>query len=176
MKFVKMLLIILCAVSLIGFGACEKSGTTDPNGDNPANPANNSLTVTISGDFALNFVAVASASVVSSQDMGFSGTVTIGTTTYSITIVINNAPGTGTFPFTDAGASQPAGQAQGNIGISDTGTGIGAYWIETGTITVSDISATRLQGSFNFTATGGPTGTGTITGTGGQFDLIRINI
>ena len=173
MKFVKMLLIILCAVSLIGFGACEKSGTTDPNGDNPYG---NSLTVTISGDFALNYVAAGSASVVSATDMGFSGTMTVGTATYTITIVVNSPPGTGSFPFTDAGDSNPTGKGQGIIAVNDTQTGLTSYWIETGNITVTSISDARLKGTFNFAAIGGATGTAVISGASGQFDLIRINI
>jgi hypothetical protein len=177
MKFVKMMLLILFAFSLIGFGACEKSGTTDPNGDNPANPANNSLTVTISGDFALNFIASLSSSVISNEDMGLSGSVTIGTVTYSITIIIYSTPGTGTFQFADFDTpnNELAGKAQGNIGVADTQGSVQAYWIDSGSITVSEMS-TRVKGTFNFVASEGTTGGGTITGTGGQFDLLRINI
>jgi hypothetical protein len=89
--------------------------------------------------------------------------ISLGASPYTIVITLYNISGPGTYPL-GVGVSVPGGNA-----LISASTGGGWKTAQTGadgTITITTLTASRMEGTFSFTAvafTGGATGTKTIT-------------
>jgi hypothetical protein len=158
---------VLLAATLI-LAAC--GGESGPSGD-----ADGHFTAVLNGeDFSSDPAYVDLGVNVTQQAPGLysiAGAHVEGSQATDITLLLYNVRGPGTYPIgvgpTVIGASAV---------VADAGKGWGTDLSgNAGSITITELSATRIKGTFNFTAqavTGGATGTSTVTN--GDFDL-KVN-
>jgi hypothetical protein len=139
-------------------GNCSAGGDPDPAGD--------FIKATISGSLNLNFATsetfpIPSATFVQAPGLSvFDLTGVDHSGFYAIVIKVINVAGPGTYPLFDAAVSGP------NAG----------YGFAIGTITFStfDLAQQKLVGTFSFTAKQSPSGSGSVTVSGGSFSISAI--
>jgi hypothetical protein len=158
---------VLTLLTLAASGGCGSSTTTPP----PGQTHNGTISANIGGDFSLTFNCTTAYGLVVAPDAGegtpgsmhIQGPVTQGGDTYLLDIQVYHDPATGTyvldFPPVD-GVGSIARNSTGNVS-------------ETGSVTFTQVSSTRLAGTFSFTAFR-MVGVGekvTVTVTDGTFDV-----
>jgi hypothetical protein len=169
-------LLATAAATLLA-GCSDSGGVTDPNNNNNGNnnggTGTTRMTATIDGQAWQ--AATTAGSIVALQHAPKSGGYTIigvqvlsnGTVGATLTILINNIAGPGTYTLGVDGVTTYGGFA----GISAGGTWLTPFSGAAGTITITTLTTTRIAGTFSFTATasgGGATGTKVVTN--GVFD------
>jgi len=157
-------------LGLLLITAC--SGGDGPTGPNPPPPGGNaSFTASVDGQGWTSAAALTNVTAAQSGTYIISGSVLTGASTRAITLNLMNIPGPGTYPL-GTGAGVSGGSAIYAESAGGWGTPLSG---EAGSITVTTLTATRIAGTFSFTAAasaGGATGTRTVTN--GAFDL-QIN-
>jgi hypothetical protein len=157
-------------LGLLFASACGGSdGPTDP-GAAPSPPpgASANFTARVDGQAWASAANLTNVTAIQSGTYSISGSVLSGSTSRNITLNLMNIPGPGTYPLgTGAGVSGGSAIYADNVG--GWGTPLSG---EAGTITITTLSATRIAGTFSFTAdasAGGASGTRAVTN--GTFDL-----
>ncbi|HET8762904.1 MAG TPA: hypothetical protein VFM12_05770 [Gemmatimonadales bacterium] len=160
---------VLLATLLLAAACGGESGPSDDN------DADGHLTAVIEGeDFSSDPVYVNLGVNVTSTAPGLyviTGAHVEGTSSTGITITIFNVRGPGTYPI-GVGATVVGGSGVVAEGGKGWGTDLSG---SAGSITITELTATRIKGTFNFTAqavTGGASGTRSVTD--GDFDL-KVN-
>lgn len=144
MKILKLIAIPIM-LSLILAGCKEKKNPTGPN-----DQTGGKLNAVISGDFSLNFQSNDAIGLYDQADPGegfeggmqVQGSVKQGSDEYIIDIQVYRNPATGTYQF-----SFPPVDAVASISKNDLG-----YLSKSGSVTFTQVSKSRLAGTFNFTA------------------------
>ncbi|MBM3285848.1 MAG: hypothetical protein FJY88_00635 [Candidatus Eisenbacteria bacterium] len=140
------LLAVLCLTTLVSCGDDDKKSTTGPGDQNQEHDG--TITAAITGDFQLDFTcADAYGLKVEPQEglpgsMHIQGDVTLGSDQYMIDIQVYHDPATGTFDLTF-----PPVDGVGSI-IKNSRI----HYSETGSVTISQVSASRMEGTFSFHA------------------------
>jgi hypothetical protein len=154
-------------LGLLLITAC--SGGDGPTGPNPPPPGGNaSFTASVDGQGWTSAAALTNVTAAQSGTYIISGSVLTGASTRAITLNLMNIPGPGTYPL-GTGAGVSGGSAIYAESAGGWGTPLSG---EAGTINITTLTATRIAGTFSFTAAasaGGATGTRTVTN--GTFDL-----
>ena len=122
------------------------------------------------------------ANVSGASTAAITGSAGFLTTQAAFTIALLSTSDQGTsIQFTRLAGTPAAGsyslapsQQSGNFVAVYGGGGQNNYVATGGTLTIAAVSGDRMKGSFSFTATGGPTGTGTITVVG-NFEAARLS-
>lgn len=156
---------LLFAAIVLAAAAC--GGESGPSDD-----ADGHFTATIDGeDFSSDPAYVNLGVNISAQAPGLfviSGAHVEGTSSEAINLSLYNVRGPGTYPI-GVGATVDGGSAI----VTDDGKGWGTDLSgDAGTVTITQLTATRIKGTFSFVAqavTGGATGTREVTD--GDFDL-----
>lgn len=155
-------------LAILLLAACGGS----PTGPNPGGGGGGAdkMTATIDGQaFAATLVQANPVSTVPGS-LSFTGVVTSGSTARSISIALGFIPGPGTYPLGMNIGSSPGGTANYVSGSSSWLTPLtGAA----GTITITTLSATRVVGTFSFTAPPIVGGGANVVVTNGTFDVPR---
>lgn len=165
-------IVLLLVLGLTSFAACnDDDNSTNPNdNDNNHNTHNGTITARVTGDYTLNFACTTGYGLALNEVQGqgtgsmhIQGPFTVGGDTYLIDIQIYENPGTGTFEFVF-----PPVNAVGSIGKNSTGN-----FSESGSVTVTEATSSRLKGTFSFTAFRIEQGIGkvTVTVSNGTFDV-----
>jgi hypothetical protein len=130
------------------------SGCSDDKNDNPANPGanlkNGTLAAAISGDFSLNFQCSAAnglqetgnASQGTTGIMHIQGIMAQGSDEYMIDIQVYHNPATGAYQLEFPSA----------VGAAIVSKNSDANFAKSGSVTFSQVSSTRMAGTFNFSA------------------------
>jgi len=164
------LISIAVIISLTLFFGCSEDKKDNSNPTGPGGANTGTINASISGDFASNFQCTtayglqgtANASQGTGGSMHIQGTVT-GSDTIMIDIQIYHDPATGTYDL----AFPPVD----GVGIVSKNNEMN--FSESGTATFSQVSSSRMSGTFNFTAFR-MTDVGqkvTVTVTSGSFDV-----
>jgi hypothetical protein len=139
----------LCSLALLSLivivGCKDESNPTGPNN----NTHNGTITATLSGDYSVAFNCSAAYAVVSAGDEGqgipgsidIQGSVTVGSDTYMISIHISANTSTGTWDLVFATENW------GSIAKNNT-----LNFSKSGSISITQASSSKLQGTFNFAA------------------------
>jgi hypothetical protein len=143
------LAVVLCMILFIG---CKKDSNdnSNPAGNGNGTTHDGTISATISGDISVNFQCSAAYGIQGTGDAGqgtsgvmqFQGTMTQGSDTYMIDIQVYHDPATGTYQF-----AFPPVDAVGTIAKNSTGN-----FSESGSVTFTQVSASRMAGTFSFTA------------------------
>jgi len=150
--------------------ACGGSdGPTDPNPATPPPPGGNATyTASVDGQAWASAASLTSVTAALSGTYIISGSVLAGASTRAITLNLMNIPGPGTYPL-GTGAGVSGGSA---IYAENVGGWITPLSGEAGTLTITTLTATRIAGTFSFTAVASAgSATGTRSVTNGAFDL-----
>jgi hypothetical protein len=126
------------------------------------------LNATVAGDLGLTFRCTAAYGVQATESedgtglMQVQGSVTQGADTYLISIQVSHDPATGTYNLA-MGTQGVAAITKNNVG----------NFAESGTVTFTQVSSSRMKGTFNFTAVRlvGVGDQRTVTVTQGTFDV-----
>lgn len=162
-------IVLLMVLTLASFVACSDDDNPSRTNDDD-NTHDGTITATVTGDYTLDFACTTGYGLAlhevpgeGSGSMHIQGPFTVGSDTYMIDIQIYHNPGTGTFDF-----AFPPVDAVGSIGKNNTGN-----FSESGSVTVTEASSSRLKGTFSFTAFRMEQGIGkvTVTVTNGTFDV-----
>ncbi len=142
------------------------------NANGPANPGggngSNTLTATIDGQgFAATFVQ-ANPVAVTPGSISFLGTQTAGGVTRSLSISLAFITGPGTYPLGTNIGSTPGGIVTYAAGTALFSTPLSGT---AGSITIATLNATRVTGTFSFTATPLVGGGAAAVATSGRFDV-----
>ena len=156
--------IAFATLAAVAVAACGSDTGTGPGG------ATSSLSATVDGE---NFQPPSTAITATRNGnaISFTGTHTVGNTTTTVTIVLPNVSATGTLILNPTFASQ-----FGRVTRSD-GSGSQAWSTVlspgNGTVTITQLAASRVTGTFQFTGQFDPTtsATGQLSVTSGTFDI-----
>lgn len=158
---------VLSAVAVLLTLAC---GGDD---DGPLNPNGEDGTVTANVSGQANFVANGVVASYSSNTLVITSVQTNGSNSRSITLLVNNVTGNGTYSFTLAGNSASFVETTGSTSQS----WLTAITQGSGSVTITTLSGLHIVADFSFTAPAntisGATGTRTVTG--GHFDVTASN-
>lgn len=157
----------LAAVVALSLGACGSDTGTGSGGS-----ATSTMSATVDGEaFAPPTTAIVATR--NGNAISFTGTHTVGNTTTTVTLVLPNVTAPGTLILNPTFASQ-----FGRVTRSQGSAGTTAAWSTvlspgTGSVTITQLAALRVTGTFQFTGQFDPTtaATGQLSVTSGTFDI-----
>jgi hypothetical protein len=141
------LVVMLCVML---FSGCKDEKKDDSNPAGNGNTHDGTLNASISGDFTLNFQCSAAYSIQGTGNAGqgttgvmhIQGSMTQGSDTYMIDIQVYHDPATGTYQF-----AFPPVDGIGSVSKNST-----MNFSESGSVTFTQVSSSRMAGTFSFTA------------------------
>lgn len=141
---------LLAVLGLVFFGGCndDKDPTGSNGDDNHNGNYDGTITATLAGDLSLDFNCSTAYGLQTTGEgkttglMQIQGIVTQGSDEYMIDIQVYHDPATGTYQFEFPPVAAVATVAKNNVG----------NFSEVGSVTFTQVSATRMAGTFSFTA------------------------
>lgn len=159
MKKFKLVFVVMMSLAFISLTSCKK----DSDDDNDSNPVLGGGTMTLKVDGTSWSASLASQAINTNGVINVTGS---DSDAHQIAITLLNVTETGTY---EVGSMVSQHGIRWTEGLESTDTYVANFTLGTGTITITELSATKIKGSF--TGTVANTGQATKKITDGSFDV-----
>jgi hypothetical protein len=149
-------------------GCSSSDDPNDPNDPNDPGGTTGQFFLRANVDGAWAAETPPSGSITGLGRLTFGGTKISGANPYGISFSLNHIAGTGTYPL-GTGSTVPGGGAVVSNALTGASTWATPLTGADGSLTITTLTADRIGGTFNFTAAGVASTTGTKTATNGEF-------